>query len=100
VVDCAFCFYFASDLNVVVLVAAGVAATAWKSRSTPTCYVLLNCFPKRIRVAELFILNFHNLSYSAINLFVSPVIAEAKLSSKHLNKICLTGDILRLGLEL
>jgi hypothetical protein len=58
VVYCAgFFFYFASDLNVVVLVAAGVAATAWKSRSTPTCYVLLNCFPKRVRVVALFILN-------------------------------------------
>lgn len=95
-VDCAFCFYFASDIYV-VLVAAGVAATAWESRSTPTCYVLLrpNCFPKRVRVAALFILNFPNLSYSAINVFVSPVIAEAKLSSKNLDKICHKGDILR-----
>jgi len=95
VVDCAFCFYFASYLNVVVLVAAGVAAPAGKSRSTPICYVLLNCFPKRIRAAALILLNFPNLSYSAINVFVSPVIAEAKLSLKNLDKICLKGYILR-----
>jgi hypothetical protein len=95
VVACAFCFYFASDLNVVVLVAAGVAVTAWKSRSTPTCYVLLNYFRKRIRAAALFILSFPNLSYSVINVFVSPVIAEAKLTSKNWDKICLKGDILR-----
>jgi len=90
-----FCFYFTSDLNVVVLVVAGDVATAWKSRSTPTCYVLLNCFPKRILAAALYILNFPNVSYSAIKVFVSPAIAEAILSSKNLDKMYLKGDILR-----
>jgi hypothetical protein len=92
VVACAFCFYFASDFNV-VLVAAGVAVTAWKSRSIPTCFVLRNCFLKRIQAAALFILSFPNLSYSVINVFVLPVIAEAKLTWKNLDNICLKGDI-------